>query len=1171
MSALAKTTAKADSSTQKFSPAHSGLLQRKCACGSSPGTSGMCEECQGKRLQRKLTVGSSNDPLETEADRVVVNKPAPSSVSSLAFGRLQREEAPKEKTNEEKYKEGLEKLGEAFLKTPLGKELLEKIRQDTLVKGATELGKDFISTWPGKIVTGAAATGAVAALAVTHKALPAQIPEIPLDVLTPGLSVQLTYKGPVDKPTEAMITFKFTEQAPKGRDDKKPMSATDKFRAETARIAAENAKFRAGMTYEPGSAEDLQQKAEQEAIRNVVLKYSGGPDIETTIKKYPWLATPQPKTGLQLTLPKPSFGIKPPALLGDEFKLKPPSEQKKKEDEPTLQKKLSIGASNDPLEDEADRVADQVLAAPANPAVGGAPTRIQRVTGQATEGTDTAPGSVDRVLASSGRPMEPALRQDMEQRFGHDFSRVRVHAGGAAEQSAREVNANAYTVGHNVVFGTGRFAPGTNEGRRLLAHELTHVVQQSSSDGDRAEPSSGKRGPSPNYPSLLQMAPAGPGPVVMPLLVMNSDRTVGTTAAPTDNLREEVLLAMDRLHTLWSMTNADYNAEYPLVSALPPGSQVTIPIPKTLDAIKKNSEGSLAAPVGKYALDAPLSSAVGDKQPNQKGDILAVQTALNAAKFLSDADFKVENGAATKDPGPAIKDVLIPKTIAAISDLKMAIAGGSFVPGVVRTNIFQGTHPVTAKEHVEVEAVLTPGATLVAAPVVKGKVAPPPVIKLPPAMTGAGVGGLFETDMKSAITTYLSAKATAFRTLKAAGPPSFPIAKANDLAGAAQDETEKYFKPYLKVAPRVPSAPYHSGVYGLASKLGDQSARPLTDAGTPGNPGRIGWMGYWMKHGDGKKVLDKYHCIPTRAPDGTEFARLQNLIAIVPANRTDIDDSIHSWPAEASGGIFIQPYQSGVTVDDDRTNRWDLFTVLIHEMMHDLAHENFVKTRDLIGGYAQEVLKEGFADVFRHELWDGPGNLEKKVPATAYEPLRVRVEGAKYPYKASVVQAHSYYGETADAQKIANKVGMPNAKAAYFLGHTELLGLGAGTASAAPLANVAMYDPKHAAEKDTIVVSAGESYADIQARTNAPKNGILDSAGKVVPSAAPLAAGTKLRVPGIRYVIAISGETLGSIANQNAISIGYLAKANKLPAFTPETYPFPVGTPVLIPIHQAVP
>ncbi len=148
-----------------------------------------------------------------------------------------------------------------------------------------------------------------------------------------------------------------------------------------------------------------------------------------------------------------------------------------------LQRKLAIGASHDPLEQEADRVADQVLAAPTHSSVSGTPPRIQRFTGHSTEENGTAPASVDRVLASGGRPLDPALQQDMGQRFGHDFSRVRVHSGGAAEHSARDVNAHAYTVGQNIVFGAEQFAPGTHEGRRLLAHELTHVVQQSESQG----------------------------------------------------------------------------------------------------------------------------------------------------------------------------------------------------------------------------------------------------------------------------------------------------------------------------------------------------------------------------------------------------------------------------------------------------------------------------------------------------------------------------------------------------------------------------------------------------------------------------------------------------------------------------------------------------------------
>jgi hypothetical protein len=99
----------------------------------------------------------------------------------------------------------------------------------------------------------------------------------------------------------------------------------------------------------------------------------------------------------------------------------------------------------------------------------------------------------------------------MEQRFGYDFSRVRVHAGTAAEQSVLDVNANAYTVGPNMVFGAGRFAPGTQQGRRLIAHELTHVVQQSGSDGGiRIDSSNEKRGLSPiSLPSQRLAVPVG--------------------------------------------------------------------------------------------------------------------------------------------------------------------------------------------------------------------------------------------------------------------------------------------------------------------------------------------------------------------------------------------------------------------------------------------------------------------------------------------------------------------------------------------------------------------------------------------------------------------------------------------------------------------------------------
>ncbi|HKR12657.1 MAG TPA: DUF4157 domain-containing protein [Pyrinomonadaceae bacterium] len=148
-----------------------------------------------------------------------------------------------------------------------------------------------------------------------------------------------------------------------------------------------------------------------------------------------------------------------------------------------LQPKLAVGPRNDSYEQEADRVAGEVLSAPAHGPLSTGPARIQRYVRNESDNAGTVPDSVGEVLAGSGRPLDSVLREDMEQRFGHDFSRVRVHSGRTAEQSARELNALAYTVDHNIVFGAGQFNPDAHAGRKLIAHELTHVVQQTGGGG----------------------------------------------------------------------------------------------------------------------------------------------------------------------------------------------------------------------------------------------------------------------------------------------------------------------------------------------------------------------------------------------------------------------------------------------------------------------------------------------------------------------------------------------------------------------------------------------------------------------------------------------------------------------------------------------------------------
>jgi hypothetical protein len=108
--------------------------------------------------------------------------------------------------------------------------------------------------------------------------------------------------------------------------------------------------------------------------------------------------------------------------------------------------------------------------------------RLQRRKGNETEPAGV-PSIVHEVLRSSGRPLDAAARGTLEPRFGYDFSQVRVHTDARSAESAQAVNALAYTVGRDVVFGAGRYAPQTSEGRRLIAHELTHVVQQQGLSG----------------------------------------------------------------------------------------------------------------------------------------------------------------------------------------------------------------------------------------------------------------------------------------------------------------------------------------------------------------------------------------------------------------------------------------------------------------------------------------------------------------------------------------------------------------------------------------------------------------------------------------------------------------------------------------------------------------
>lgn len=187
-----------------------------------------------------------------------------------------------------------------------------------------------------------------------------------------------------------------------------------------------------------------------------------------------------------------------------------------------IQAKLVVNAPGDAHEQEADRVADRVMRMPAprlqrKCACGGTCPECRKEAAQdalqtkrvqpGAAGIMEAPPIVHQALRSADQPLDPAVREFMEPRLGHDFSQVRVHADAEAASAARAVQARAYTRGHDIVFGAGEYAPGTAAGMRLLAHELVHVVQQSGGAGGRG--STGAESPSAGVVQRL-LGPPGP-------------------------------------------------------------------------------------------------------------------------------------------------------------------------------------------------------------------------------------------------------------------------------------------------------------------------------------------------------------------------------------------------------------------------------------------------------------------------------------------------------------------------------------------------------------------------------------------------------------------------------------------------------------------------------------
>ncbi|TKC99766.1 DUF4157 domain-containing protein [Polyangium fumosum] len=332
---------------------------------------------------------------------------------------------------------------------------------------------------------------------------------------------------------------------------------------------------------------------------------------------------------------------------------------------PPVQRKASISSPRDPDEVEADEVADEVMRMAEPAPIGSAPASIQRaplttqaaslqrkctaceqneeederriqrksVSGAPAISADV-PSIVDQALRSdTGRPLDAASQAYFAPRLGFDLSTVRIHTHSRSAESARALKASAYTVGHHIVFGEGHYSPGTSTGKRLLAHELVHVGQQS------RVPRAGviQR----QFDDDTQAQNSAHAPVAADTLSLRIGVTLGHEIGVTaqDNLVRDALPALERLLQLWAIDVPTFNTTAAAWRKLGLDAQLTGPDLLVLrTAIMRGLEPSLANEVANnyLGLDLPPGRGIGSGSgvQNVESDVTAVQHEMLARKHI---------------------------------------------------------------------------------------------------------------------------------------------------------------------------------------------------------------------------------------------------------------------------------------------------------------------------------------------------------------------------------------------------------------------------------------------------------------------------------------------------------------------------------------------------------
>ena len=731
---------------------------------------------------------------------------------------------------------------------------------------------------------------------------------------------------------------------------------------------------------------------------------------------------------------QPTFSSKPPQVADEHSPFfSPPGTASSRPffSPPIIQSKLEIGSPDDEYEQEAEERSERVVQHMTSPTLT-APASIQRKCSSCEDEeklrrkeTDSSKPSASPSIASqitdstgSGYQLQPRLRSEMESAFQNDFSGVRLHTDSQAVQLSQTLNAQAFTYGNDIYFNAGKYNTDSTDGKRLLAHELTHVVQQGAGIQRKK--------------------------IQRQHLWLVNDRYVGDLDGETTNIREDVLRVMDKLHVLWSLPDADYAAEYPTVQGMAGRSHISVAnLPNTIRAIRRNEENTLHRDVANGVFGLTLTDHVGRGERNNKSDIFLLQDLLHRGWHLTSPAYAAERSAVNSGPDP-VPEGLIPQTIQGIGRLKTGYVAGTthlHLAGPYLT--MENTRAVDAPLRTQVErALVTPGSSTV-----PGATTADPFINVV-------AGKTYWEDLIAALDRYRASEYP--RSSALLGGTRIPMSRFDEISVEAKAQVDNVF-----------------GSYATGPSLVSTSVPPtLVDRSTV-TPSFVDLLTYLINNSDNLEAVRRAHKADHSRPTEEGLVRalifgctgadpwcpnafvpgapatLIRYIDRSPTNRTQLEVIDQAWPGVTTPGVQteIQPFSTGSNAGNRRMF-WDQFETVLHEYIHFIEHPAYRRFVNSLSPERRSVLVEGGTSLLTDNVWQGlyPTRIRSDTR------LRQRVEGPLFtpvadlhfvPLERSVSPATSvgnYPSQMRQVRQIINLIGNQNFRAAYFLGQTQYLG-----------------------------------------------------------------------------------------------------------------------------------